>query len=115
MILGTLRYCAFGVLLAGLGAPAFAGTAAEPATTKSAPAPQTHGQSADASPSRRVELPFLLDFRSPDSAPRPPVGSDGDGPHPFRETLLKRAGFAGPVSDPEANRHLRLSPLPEIS
>jgi hypothetical protein len=115
MILGTLRHCAFGALLAGLGAPALAGTATEPATAKSSPSAQARGQSADASPSRRVDLPFLLDFRSPDSAPRPPVRSDGDGPHPFRETLLKRAAFAGPVSDTEASRHLRLSPLPEIS
>jgi hypothetical protein len=115
MIRGTFRYCALAALLGGLGAPALAGTTVGPAIPKSALAALARGQSADASPSRRVELPFLLDFRSPHSEPRPPVRNDSDGPHPFRETLLKRAGLADPVSDPEANRHLRLSPLSEIS
>ncbi len=116
MILRGFRFYALGALLAGLGAPAHAGTPTEPTAAKPAPTAQAaRAPNADASPSRRVELPFLPDFRSPRSEPRPTVRSDGDGPHPFRETLFKRTGLTGPVSDPGANHHLRLSPLPEIS
>ena len=107
MILGTFRYCALGALLAGLAAPSFAAAAQAPAVEEA----QTPGsQRADAGRSRRVELPFPLDFRVPDHAPRAPAPQDNAGPHPFRETLLKRASLVG---EPEIRG--RLSHYPDFS
>ena len=88
MILATFRLCALGALLAGVAVPSLAA-----APEASAARPDSHR--ADAARTRRVELPFPLDIRTPDRAP-PSVAPQGDaGPHPFREPLLKRASLAG--------------------
>ena len=111
MILGNFRLCALGVLLAGLAAPALAGAAdAQPGSAKAEPRRETQ-----ASHTRRVELPFLLDCRSPDSEPSAPAPRDDAAPHPFRENLLKRAALIGTESGPAAIRDRRLSRLPDFS
>ena len=87
MILATFRLCALGALLAGIAAPSLA---AAPQT----PSAQRDSQRADAGRSRRVELPFPLEARTPDEAPRPAARQEDAGPHPFRDTPLKRASLA---------------------
>jgi hypothetical protein len=87
-VLGTLRLCALGALVAGLAAPSLAAAPDAPAGEQ-AQAPG--GQRADASRSRRVELPFLLDFRAPDREPPRPARRASDDPHPYRDIPLKRA------------------------
>ena len=115
MILGSFRLCALGALLAGLAAPSLAGGPDKRAGTNPRPAASAGSQSADASRSRRVELPFPLDVRSPERAPRASApresGQDGSGPHLFRETVLKRASLAAPAG---IDGH-RLSRLPDFS
>lgn len=106
MILGTFRSCALGALLGGLAAPTLA--AAPQAPAPEAPAPGS--QRADAGRSRRVELPFPLDFRAPDRSPPAPAPQENAGPHPFRETLLKRASLS-----PEFETRARLSRQPDFS
>ena len=86
MILAILRSCALAALLAGLAAPSLAAAPAERSTPDR--------QRADAVRARRVELPFPLDVRPLDRAPAAPVRREEAGPHPFRETLLKRASLA---------------------
>ena len=89
MILTTFRLCALGTLLAGIAVPSLA---AEP---EAVAAPEARSaQRADFGRSRRVELPFPLDTRMPDRAPRPPVWQEDAGPHPFREMHSKRASLA---------------------
>lgn len=107
MILCNVKSYALGALLVVLAAPAHAAAPGRPAE---AARPATTGsQSADATRSRRVELPFPLDFRSPESAPRPSARPENTGPHPFRESLLKRASLD------DANRVRRLSRHPNFS
>lgn len=100
MILATFRLCALGALLAGMAVPC---SAAAPET----PSAQRDSQRADAGRSRRVELPFPLDTRAPEAAPRPAARQDDAGPHPFREPLLKRASLA---EQPATRRHLSFRP-----
>lgn len=106
MILATFRLCALGAVLAATAAPSLA---AEPGSPAVQPNPQG-SQRADAGRSRRVELPFPLDFRSPDREPRAPAPRDDAGPHPFRETLLKRASLVE-----ESETRGRLSRHPNFS
>lgn len=106
MILTTFRMCALGALLAGTAVPSLA---AAPHAAVAAPKTQST-QRADSGRSRRVELPFPLDTRLPDRAPPAPVWQEDAGPHPFRETLLKRASLA----DQPATRG-RLSHQPVFS
>jgi len=106
MILTTFRLCALGALLAGMAVPSLA---AAPEATVTAPKTQD-GQRADSGRSRRVELPFPLDVRAPDRAPRVPAPQEAEGLHPFRETLLKRASLA----EQPATRG-RLSHQPDFS
>jgi len=106
MILATFRLCALGALLAGIAAPSLAAESASPAVQQNAQG----NQRADAGRSRRVELPFPLDFRSPDREPRAPAPRDDAGPHPFRETLLKRASLVE-----ESETRGRLSHYPNFS
>jgi hypothetical protein len=106
MILRT-RYCALGALLAGLAAPSFAAAPRAPAADE---ARVPGSQRADSGRSRRVELPFPLDFRAPDRVPQAPAPQEDAGPHPFRETLLKRASL---VTQPETRG--RLSRHPDFS
>lgn len=112
MILGRFRLYALGALLAGLATPSLAEA---PAATDA----KTGSQSADASRSRRVELPFPLDFRPTDREQRAtaPQNSpqDGSGPHPFRETQLKRASLVEPAPAAAANFDRRLSRFPDFS
>jgi hypothetical protein len=115
MILGHFRLCVLGAMLAGLAAPAFAAApeGARPAEAQ----PDAGSQRADASRSRRVELPFPLDFRAPEAGPRrsasPKEAPQDRGPHPFRESLLKRAALSD--SGASARRDGRLSRHPEFS
>ena len=112
MILGNFRLCVLGALLAGLAVPSLAAVPDEPgATVKEARGPG--GQRADAGRSRRVELPFPLDVRSPDREPRAPRVDNA--PHPFRENLLKRVSLAEPESETSAIRRHRLSRYPDFS
>lgn len=90
MILATFRLCALGALLAGTAAPSLAAAPETQAVER-----DTQGsQRADSGRSRRVELPFPLDVSTPDRTPPARVPQVDAGPHPFRETLLKRASFA---------------------
>lgn len=102
MILTTFRLCALGALLAGIAVPSLAA----PPEAVAAPEAQS-AQRADFGRARRVELPFPLDMRLPERAPRPPVWQEDAGPHPFRETHFKRASLA----EQPATRG-RLSPQP---
>ena len=115
MILGNVRLSVLGALLAVLATPSLAAPPAERAGTNPKAATSAGSQSADASRSRRVELPFPLDLSSPDREPRARAPrestQDGSGPHPFRETLLKRASLSAPAGI----RGVRLSRLPEFS
>ena len=109
MILGTFRLVALGALLAGSAAPALAGAA--DGATVSADArsvASAGGESREASRSRRVELPFPLEFRAPDREPPARAPLRDAGPHPFRDTLFKRASLSETAD-------LRLSRLPEFS
>jgi len=91
MILGRFITCALGVVLAGLATPSLAAAPDRPAPTREvAPAERPGPQ---ASHSRRVELPFLLESPSTDRAPPAPAPQRDSGPHPYRETLLKKAAF----------------------
>ncbi len=98
MILGRVTFCVLGVLLAGMAVPSLAATPGERAATKPAAAPATPAErgNAQASHSRRVELPFLLDSSPPEREPQAPPPVPESGPHPFRESLLKRAALADP-------------------
>ena len=107
MILATFRLYALGALLAGTAAPSLAAAPQTPAAEEAQP---RGSQRADSARSRRVELPFPLDFRAPDRAPRAPAPQEDAGPHPFRETLLKRASLA----EQPATRG-RLSRQPDFS
>jgi hypothetical protein len=113
VILGNFRAFACGVLLAGCAVPSLAaapqGAAVTVETGQSVAS--AGSESRTASRSRRVELPFPLEVRAPEREP-PAKAPQGDaGPHPFRETLFKRAS----VADPAAIRGLRLSRLPDFS
>ena len=89
MILTTFRLCALGALLAGIAVPSLA------AAREAVAAPEAQSaQRADFGRSRRVELPFPLDMRLPERAPRRPIWQEDAGPHPFRETHFKRASLA---------------------
>lgn len=106
MILATFRLCALGALLAGTAVPSLAAAPEAAVTT-----PKTQdSQRADSGRSRRVELPFPLDVRTPDSAPPAPAPQEDAGPHPFRETLLKRASLVE-----KAETRARLSRQPDFS
>ena len=100
MILGTSKYWALGAVLAGLAVPAFAeAPATKPLASADARATQpTH--------SRRVELPFPLDVRAPEQAPRTVAPRENSAPHPFREMQSKRAALD---SSKFGNYPLRLS------
>lgn len=107
MILSTFRLCALGALLAASTVPSLA---ADEVPAR-APAVQAPGkQRAEAGRSRRVELPFPLDFRAPGSEPSQPAWRQDAGPHPFRELLFKRASLL----DEPATRG-RLSQFPDFS
>jgi hypothetical protein len=107
MILATFRLCALGALLTGTAVPSLAAAPQTPAAENAEP---RGSQRADSGRSRRVELPFPLDVRAPDRAPPAPVPQESTGPHPFRETLLKRASLA----EQPATRG-RLSHQPDFS
>ena len=108
MILRHFRLGMLGVMLAALTAPALA--AAPGGTPPADPDPAAGSQRADASTARRVELPFPLDFPAPDRAPPARAPRQDSGPHPFRESLLKRASLTGPA----ARHDGRLSPHPDF-
>ena len=91
MILGNFRLLGLAVLLVGSATPSFAAEPAERAVVAPRSALPDGSRNAQASHSRRVELPFLLDFRTPDREPAVPTARDKTAPHPFRESLLKRA------------------------
>ena len=114
MILGNFRLLALGALLVGASAPSLAEAPHAAAVTVDA-APQSmasaRDESREASHSRRVELPFPLEFRSPERQPPAPTRQADSGPHPFRETLFKRASWTAPVG----TRGLRLSRLGDFS
>lgn len=116
MILGKFRLVAVGALLACLAAPSLA---AAPVSTDAKPVTSAGSQSADASRSRRVELPFPLDIRPTDREQRATAPQrstpDGSEPHPFRETQLKRASLVEPASAASANFDRRLSRFPDFS
>ena len=90
-----------------------------PVATAVKPAASTGSQSADASRSRRVELPFPLDFRPTDREQRATApqrsAPDGSEPHPYRETQLKRASLDNRASAAAANFDRRLSRFPDFS
>jgi hypothetical protein len=88
MILRTIRLCALGALIAITAVPSWA-------AAPEGPAARPDSQRADAARSRRVELPFPLDIRTPDRAPPAALPQENARPHPFREPLLKRASLAG--------------------
>ena len=90
MILGTSKYWALGVVLAGLAVPAFAEAPAAPVTKPLASADARTTQPTHA---RRVELPFPLDLRAPEQAPRTMAPRENSAPHPFREMQSKRAAL----------------------
>lgn len=83
MILSTFRIVALGAFVCGLGVPAAA--AESPALSGSSRGSASDAQGSVARQhSRRVELPFLLDYRpqrseAPRPAPRVP------SPHPYRD------------------------------
>ena len=109
MILGNFRLIVLGVLVAGCAVPALAAAPeSSPGNVDARSVASAGGQSRDASRSRRVELPFPLQFQSPERGPPAPVRRADPGPHPFRETLFKRASLFTPAD-------LRLSRLPEFS
>jgi hypothetical protein len=110
MILRHIRLGMLGVVLAALAAPALA--AAPAGTTPVDPNPAAGSQRADASRARRVELPFPLDFRAPDREPPAPALRQDAGPHPFRESLLKRASLTDSAAT--VLRDGRLSPHPDF-
>ena len=119
MILGNFRLQALGLVLAGLAAPALAGTPVARAVKNANPA---ESQSADSTRSRRVELPFPPDVRTPDSQPRASGPQDraqgSSGPHPYREIRLQRAAFVepGPLQGTPARLIRRnLSQYPDFS
>jgi hypothetical protein len=95
MILSTFRCCALGALLAGTVAPSLSAASRTPAVELN-----TQGsQRADSGRSRRVELPFPLEIRTPGREPPARVPRPEAGPHPFREFLLKRASLAAGARD----------------
>lgn len=105
MILSTFRIGALGVLLCGLAAPAAAADRDGPR----AASPADSANRADHS--RRVELPFLLDFRPTESEPRRPVThqkAGKTGPHPYRDIQLEQPLRAS--LDTGRTRSGRLSP-----
>ena len=89
MILRPCKYLALGAALAGLAVPAFAEAPAAP--TK--PLASADARGMQPSHSRRVELPFPLDLRIPELAPRTMAPRENIAPHPFRETQMKRAAL----------------------
>ena len=91
MILATFPCCALGALLAGTAVPSLAAAPEAPGAERNAQG----SQHAESGRSRRVELPFPLDIRTPDRDPPARVPQVETGPHPFRETLLKRASLSG--------------------
>ena len=91
MIRGNFRLFGLAVLLLGSAGPSFAAEPAERTVVAPRAAVPDGSRNAQASHSRRVELPFLLDFRAPDQAPAAPAAREKTAPHPFRESLLKRA------------------------
>ena len=109
MILGTFRLVALGVVLAGSAVPALAGAAdGAPVAADARSVASAAGENHEASRSRRVELPFPLEFRAPDREPPARAPQRHSGPHPFRELLFKRASLSETAD-------LRLSRLPEFS
>lgn len=111
MILGNFRLFALGAALAGLAAPSLAAAPQDPAATMPADA----APAKSAGRSRRVELPFPLELRARDRAPRPPAPREDAAPHPFRENPLKRTAFGGADSGVRAAQTRRLSRYPEFS
>ena len=114
MILGKVRLIALGTLLAGLASPSLAGTPHDRADGDSKPVVSSGPEGAQASHSRKVELPFLIDRVSPDREPRASAPRGDTAPHPFREVLLKRASLAGAGAGPDAI-YRRLSRQPDFS
>jgi len=107
MIRSIFRPCLLGTLLVVLAAPSHAADE----VPASAPAAQAAGsQRAEAGRSRRVELPFPLDFRAPEREPSQPARQQDAGPHPFREVLFKRASL---LEEPATRG--RLSQFPDFS
>lgn len=84
MILSTFRICAVGALLCGLAAPAAAAEGSVPAVA--APSQEVEPRAH----SRRVELPFLLDFRPTRAEPRQPAARRRAAPHPYRELEMEQ-------------------------
>ena len=100
MILDNFRLFALGALVAGCAVPSLAAAPPGRAATVEAGASSVAsagGESREASRSRRVELPFPLEFRPPERE-APAQAPRGDaGPRPFRETLFKRASLSAPA------------------
>ena len=104
MILVRTQTWLLGVALAILAAPACA------AAPHAQPDTQQADGSEQASNFRRVELPFPIDIRTPERTPRTAPQPDQAGPHPFRETTLKRASLSGVKAGVLGS----LSPRPEF-
>jgi hypothetical protein len=90
MILGTYKNWVLGIALGVLAAPALAATPAAPAA---GPLASADGQRPEAGHSRRVELPFQLDFRAPEAKPATAAPRPKAEPHPFRESGPKHAAL----------------------
>ena len=111
MILNRFLLCVFGAALAGLAAPSLAAAPDRPAKANPDSAER---RSAQASHSRRVELPFLIESPSSERETEAPAPQRHSGPHPFRETLLKKAalmppGSAGDLLDGRLSRQSEFS------
>jgi hypothetical protein len=108
MILRHFRLGVFGVILAGLAAPALAQAPAGASGDRRASA-----ERAQPGHSRRVELPFPLNIRPAEDSRTAPAPRESEGPHPYREIRLQRASL-----DDSAARHairaLRLSRFAEF-
>ena len=112
MILGTYRLMALGAVLGGCAVPSLA---AAPPGMPVEPVPKSvassTSESREAARSRRVELPFPIQFRSPEPPQPAPTRRADPGPHPFREILFKRAS----VDASAGTRGRRLSRLGDFS
>ena len=114
MILGTYRLIALGAVLGGCTVPSLAAAppgmpvTVEPVSKSVA---SSTSESREAARSRRVELPFPIQFRSPEPSQSAPTRRADPGPHPFRETLFKRAS----VDASAGTRGRRLSRLGDFS
>ena len=113
MIRGNFTSCMLGALLAGIVAPPLAAASVEEgATAETREVAGTGSRDLPATRSRRVELPFPLDVRSPDRPAPPPAAREANTPHPFREQQLQRASLNG--AGPAAIRVRRLSRVVEF-